>query len=131
MVALTLYRLATGVAFRTLANQFGVGRSTACTSCYHEVIRAIERVLMPKYIRFPEGEELLRNVEQFKDKGGFPQVVAAIDGSHIPIVKPDLANDQNAMDYFNRKSFYSIVLQACVDASGRFCDTCGYAAEGS
>ena len=42
---------------------------------------------------------------------GFPQVAAAIDGSHIPIIRPV----DSASDYFNRKQFYSIILQGAVD----------------
>ncbi|XP_033118392.1 protein ALP1-like [Anneissia japonica] len=52
-------------------------------------------------------------------RGGFPQVVAAIDGSHIQIIAPD----EQVQDYFNRKQFSSINLQACVDSNGLFCDT--------
>jgi hypothetical protein len=40
----------------------------------------------------------------------------AIDGSHIPIKAPYLF----PVDYFNRKGFYSIVLQAVVDHKKKF-----------
>ena len=39
-----------------------------------------------------------------------------VDGSHIPIVRP---HEYSHIDYFNRKQFYSIVLQAVVDY--RYC----------
>jgi len=38
---------------------------------------------------------------------GFPGVVGAIDGCHIPIKQPP----GNANDYYNRKEFHSIILQ--------------------
>ena len=49
---------------------------------------------------------------------GFPQVVGAIDGSHIPILKPI----ECPSDYYNRKGFYSLLLQAVVDSQGLFID---------
>ena len=48
---------------------------------------------------------------------GFPQCCGAIDGSHIPIRAPTL----NPEDYYNRRSFHSI-LQAVVDSSTCFTD---------
>ena len=59
------------------------------------------------------------NIQRFFTKSGFPQVAAAIDGTHIPIRAPE----ENAADYFNRKGYYSVVLQALVDADGKFIDT--------
>ena len=49
---------------------------------------------------------------------GFPQVIGAIDGSHIPILKPT----ESPSDYFCRKGFYSIILQGVVDSRGLFID---------
>ncbi|XP_071963821.1 putative nuclease HARBI1 [Antedon mediterranea] len=117
-VAMTLYRLSTGMPFNKTANQFGCAKSTACT-VYHEVCEAIEAVLMPKFINFPTGQQLKKNMEKFKIKGGFPQVVGAIDGTHIAIIAP---RDQS-QDYFNRKEYFSIVLQGVVDADGMFINT--------
>ena len=47
----------------------------------------------------------------FESTRGFPQVVGAIDGTHIPITRPVC----NQSDYYNRKGFHSIILQAGVD----------------
>ena len=44
--------------------------------------------------------------------------MGAIDGTHIPIIKPD----NNPSDCFNRKGFYSIIMQAVVDSRGLFLD---------
>ena len=46
------------------------------------------------------------------------QTVGAIDGTHIPIIQPE----ESSADYFNRKSFYSIIMQALVDFRGLFMD---------
>jgi hypothetical protein len=57
-------------------------------------------------------------MREFKKVKGFPGVIDAIDGSHIPIAAPS----EYPVDYFNRKSFYSVILQAVVDSKGRFLD---------
>ena len=48
----------------------------------------------------------------FEEQYHFPQIVGAIDGCHIEIKAPP----ENHEDYYNRKQFYSIVLQAIVDS---------------
>ena len=45
-------------------------------------------------------------------------VLGAIDGSHVPVAAPVL----NHSDYFNRKGWYSVVVQAVVDHRYRFLD---------
>ncbi|XP_038055779.1 protein ALP1-like [Patiria miniata] len=42
----------------------------------------------------------------------------AIDGTHIPIIAPD----QYHTDYFNRKGWYSVLLQGLVDHNFKFMD---------
>ena len=51
-------------------------------------------------------------MEEFEGKKGFPQVIGAIDGCHIPIICPK--DDQE--DYHNEKGFYSSILQGFVDS---------------
>ena len=46
------------------------------------------------------------------------QCVGAIDGSHIPIA----GTAMNHTDYYNRKGWYSVILQGVVDHSYRFLD---------
>ena len=48
------------------------------------------------------------------------QCFGAIDGSHIPIITPT----HSPKDYYNRKRFHSIVLQALVDHLYRFFNVC-------
>ena len=114
-VAIALWRLGTNVEYRTISHLFGVGISTACV-IVHEVCRAIVDVLLKRYIRIPTGPQAMDIVRGFEHQWGFPQCFGAIDGSHIPIIAP---KDSHA-DYYNRKGFYSIVLQALVDHQYRF-----------
>ena len=51
---------------------------------------------------------------------GFPQVVGAVDGCHVPIIGPE----QSPEDYINRKGFHSLILQGLVDSDYRFLDIC-------
>ena len=67
------------------------------------------------FINFPKGEaETRKAIEAFQEISCFPQVVGAIDRSHIPIIAPQ--NYSN--DYYNRKQFHSVVLQGVADARG-------------
>ena len=45
-------------------------------------------------------------------------MAGAIDGTHIPVLKPQ----ESSSDYYNRKGFYSILIQAVVSSSGYFLD---------
>ena len=114
-IAIALWRLGTNIEYRTIAHLFGVGLSTACV-IVHEVCKAIVDVLLAKYIKMPTGNEAMEIVRGFEERWGFPQCFGAVDGSHIPILAPS----NNAKDYYNRKGFYSIVLQALVDHQYRF-----------
>jgi hypothetical protein len=54
----------------------------------------------------------------FLEKFNFPNVIGAIDCTHIAIVSPPHQNpNQPALAYFNRKGFYSINVQAVCDSN--------------
>ena len=116
-VAVTLWRLATNVEYRTIAGLFGLGRSTV-GEIVLDTCEVITRMLTHKYVRIPQGNSLQEVIDGFEGRTGFPQVVGAIDGTHIPILRPQ----HSASDYYNRKGFYSIIMQAVVDFRGLFMD---------
>ena len=116
-VAVTIWKLATNVEYRTLAALFGLGRSTV-GDIVVETCQAIATHLLPRYVQIPQGNRLIEIVNGFETCWGFPQVAGAIDGSHIPIIRPD----ESASDYYNRKGYYSIIMQALVDFRGLFMD---------
>ena len=68
--------------------------------------------------RMPTGDRLKRVIARFESRQGFPQVGGAIDGTHIPIKAPVIHPDE----YYNRKCFHSVVLQAVVDSFLLFTD---------
>ena len=114
-VALTLWFLATNADYRTIGHLFGVSKPTVCVVT-KEVCAAVVRVLLPKYVRVPSGDELEKVVKGFRDELGFPQCAGVVDGTHIPIVSPT----ECPADYYNRKGWHSIIMQGMVDNVGRF-----------
>ena len=119
---MTLWRLATGCDYRSVQEIFGVGRSTACT-IFKQCVLAITSILTPRFLRHPTPEEFREMAQVFRDKWQFPQVVGAIDGTHIPIIAPT----EHRNDYYNRKGWYSVVCQAVCDGNLLFWDIyCGW-----
>ena len=116
-VAITLWYLATPSEYCTIAHLLGVAWSTVC-SIVHETVKAIVSVMLQKYIVFPRGQILVSTVDEFEKKWQFPQCAGAIDGCHIPIRPPLL----NHTGYYNRKGWYSIIIQAVVDSDYLFRD---------
>ena len=116
-VAVTIWKLATNCEYRTLSNLFGLGISTV-SSIVTETCQVIAEKLLDKYVYIPTGDALKEIVTGFEHYWGFPQAAGAIDGSHVPIIKPL----ESASDYFNRKGFYSVIIQGLVDFRGLFMD---------
>ena len=98
------------VCFRTLGNLFGVAQSSACLYT-SQVCSVIATYLLKEYVKWPVGSALKEVIQGFASTWGFPQCAGAIDGSHIPIKAPI----HYPKDYWNRKQFHSIIIQAVVD----------------
>lgn len=103
---ITLWVLATPDSYRSVGDRFNVGKSTVFV-CLNKVINAILEKLSSKVIKWPSQQEYQSIAQRF-NRYGLPNVIGAIDGCHIPIKKPS----EHSEDYFNRKKFYSMVLQA-------------------
>ena len=116
-VAVTVWKLATNVEYRTIAALFGIGHSTV-GEIVLDTCDAIGVFLLPKYVLVPQNSLMQEIVDGFQNRWGFPQTAGAIDGTHIPIKRPL----ESAADYYNRKSYYSILMQAFVDFRGIFLD---------
>ena len=114
-LTITPWCLATPAEYRTISHLFGVARSSVC-EIVQETCLAIVDSLLNVYIRFSAGEQLQDVVKNFESKWGVPQCVGAIDGCNIPISVPK----ENHTDYYNRKGWYSMILQGIVDAQYRF-----------
>ena len=108
-VAITIWCLATPCEYQTIGHLFGVARSTICV-VVHEVCKPVVKVLQPKYIQFPTGDQLQTILAGFEELWNIPQCVGAIDGSHMPVLAPT----GNHTDYYNCKGWYSVLVQGTV-----------------
>ena len=91
-VAVTIWRLATNVEYRTLAELFGLGHSTVAEIVL-EPCEAIAQHLLMRYVRFLQGQALTNVVNGFDARCCFPQAASAVYGTHIPIRPQDNPND--------------------------------------
>lgn len=69
-----------------------------------------------RLIQWPTGNEAFRVMEEFQNCCEFPNVIGAIDGTHIKIRAPS----HDPTSYINRKDYHSIILQAVCDRHGKF-----------
>ncbi|KAK5648192.1 hypothetical protein RI129_003084 [Pyrocoelia pectoralis] len=96
---ITLWMLANEECYRSIADRFDVSISTA-------------------WAYFRNTVDAINIVTEFHDRCGFPGVLGAIDGTHIPIATPTYM--QNS--YINRNKYHSIVLQGVCTARYKFID---------
>ncbi|XP_065668041.1 uncharacterized protein LOC136088280 [Hydra vulgaris] len=71
-LAVTLYFLSGSADYRTIANLFGLGKSTVCT-IVHRICKHFVDNLMKKYISLPSREETMEIIVSFEKLYGFPQ----------------------------------------------------------
>ena len=67
--------------------------------------------MLHRFVKIPTGEELAAVIDGFEMKWGFPQCAGEVDRTHIPIV----ALSDCPTDYYNKKGFHSIIMQATAD----------------
>ena len=117
-VAMTLYYLSDEGRLRKTANAFGVSRAFV-SIVIRRVTRAIATFLGPNYIQLPFTEDAVENkVKNFFSRYSIPQCLGAINGTHIEIRQPL----RNSSDYINRKSRFSLNVQAVCDYKYCFMD---------
>jgi len=94
--------------FRCVSDRFDVGKATAWRSVDRVVKTLYVKVGM--FIRWPTIQEAEQNMQNVKELYGFPNVIGAIDGTHIKINAPK----DNSESYINRKGgfiLFNIQLQ--------------------
>ena len=116
-VAVSISRLASGNSMQCIADLYRIGLSSS-QQAVSQFCAAIKKNLLRKFISWPTPAIMDRYAQEFQDLHQIPYVVGAVDGSHIPIVAPNL----HAADYYNRKGFHSILLQGVVSAKCLFWD---------
>lgn len=106
-----------------MGERFGVAESTIL-NCTRKCVKAILAFnQLDEIVSWPSAQAANATERFFSEKTGFPGVVGCIDGSHIPIRAPPVAQ----VSYINRKGFHSIVLQAVCNEHMAFTDS--YAGE--
>lgn len=108
---LTLWTLASKDSFRAISDRFNVSRGCAHYTFMY-TCKLISK-LAPEYIKWPKNEAELKEISsKFNNLRGsesLPNVVGCVDGTHIEITAPN--NDK--ISYYNRKGYYSLILQVC------------------
>ena len=117
VVAMLLKRLGKGLDYRESGDKFGVEASTACDKV-NEAMKYLITTKNHTLNRLQERRNLKEIIDGFSNKWNFPQCLGAVDSTHIPIKAPLIQHT----DYFNRKSYHSIILQAICDSECRITD---------
>ncbi|XP_065197210.1 uncharacterized protein LOC135828714 [Sycon ciliatum] len=115
-LAITLHWLAHGPTFRELARQYAIGKSTA-VHIVHSTVDILFKDMAPRSIRFPEGKELKKTMQEFEDLAKLERCGGAVDGTFMKIKKPQV---QFADCYWCYKKYSAIIILGTVDACGLF-----------
>ena len=122
VLAIGLFRLAHGCSYVAIGLCFNIGTTTVFEAV-QDVVYAL-CALKGRCIKFPETlPEVIAARETFEEISNLPNVVGAIDGTHMRIQAPPVS----AVDYFSRYQKHDTVVQAVVDGRNRFLDvSAGY-----
>ncbi|KAH7940648.1 hypothetical protein HPB49_002747 [Dermacentor silvarum] len=112
-VAVGLYRLCSSAEDRTIADLFGIGKSTMNT-IFREFCKMVIDLLEAEWIQMVGRRELEEHMRERFAVNGFPQVVDALDGCHFGISPPK----ENAADFHNYKG--CVILLTVDDHRYRF-----------
>jgi len=89
----------------------GRGKATVCrivTSVTDSLVRVSRQL-----ISWPTRQRKTDTASGFNILAGFPNVIGAMDGPHVRIIKPG-----EGVDYINRKNYPSINVMAVCDHKG-------------
>ena len=101
-VAVFVWSLATGEWYLSIGISFGIG--TSSVKLYTQQFCIVQHAKRSNFIKFPE--DSTESIIKFPERTKIPNVVVALDGSHIPINEP--SNDPEF--YFNRRHKNSILM---------------------
>ncbi|CAH1982438.1 unnamed protein product [Acanthoscelides obtectus] len=111
----TLRFISTGMAFRSMAFSYRIAHNTIAGIIY-ETCDAIWECFTEKHMPFPTADLLEKSAKDYEQLWNFPNCVASIDGKHMRIKCPKKTGSK----HFNYRGFFSVVLQAKVDAQYEF-----------
>ncbi|CAI7878275.1 unnamed protein product [Closterium sp. NIES-53] len=105
-VLIPIKYFASAVSYVDMAIFFGVSK-TKCHKLVDAFLVHFPRLFKADWVVFPSPEELPGMAAEFKKIKGVPNVVGAVDGTHIPV----RGMENHRTEYYNRKSHYSVQLQ--------------------
>ena len=112
-VIITLRYLATSKMQQCSADDLGPSQQTISRVITDTLEALSDNAILSQFIRFPvTPQETERRKAEFRVIAGFPEVIGAIDGTHIRIVAPR----EYEAEYVNRKRYHSINVQVVFDA---------------
>lgn len=122
VLGIGIYRLAHGNSYVSMAPTFCVGKSTAIEAI-QDVVEALYDI-RHDHIKVPETQaEVEASIQTFDDLSSLPNIVGAIDGSHVTITAPVDSKE----DYFSRYQEYDFIIQGVVNGQQLFIDfACGF-----
>jgi hypothetical protein len=106
-LGMTLLYLGNGCNYRM------VSAATGCATCtvgkhIREMLNILSNQIFSQVVRMPVSAEAKATIAaDFMNRCYIPNVIGAIDGTHIPMSRPS----QSHIDFINRKSFHSMVFQ--------------------
>ena len=107
VLAIGLYRLDHGNSYPTIGPTFNVDRSTVIEAL-QDLVRALYE-LQDDHIKFSETRaELNTSIQSFEELSALPNIVGAIDSSHVRIKAPS----DSAVDYSSRYHQHDFIIQA-------------------
>lgn len=115
--AVTMYWLANGCHYRTVADLFQLHKSTA-NVILHETTQAMDDVLFDKVVNWPAANELSQVMADMDYEHHLPQCVGAIDGSFVHMPTPPVPFAEKYWCY--KGGEHAIILLAVCDARGKF-----------
>lgn len=105
----------TGMSFRNMAFSFRMGKTTV-SNIISEISEYLWESLYRIHMPIPTQKDFQQIAKDFYEIWNFPNCVGALDGKHIRMRCPSNSGSM----FFNYKGFFSIVLQALVDANYKF-----------
>lgn len=91
--------------------------SRTISSIVRDTCEAIWKMLQPLELKPPSSKERWQEIaENFYKKANFPNCLGAVDGKHLRLICPQ----HSGSNFYNYKTYFSIVLLAVVDVDYRF-----------
>lgn len=111
---MTIWILSHSETYQSVGERFGLAVSSVLNYFYQMIQAIVDKI--GSHIQLPNAEERKEISDDFYAQSQIPNIVGAIGCSHIRIKQPP----GDSTDYYNHKSFHSIILQAICDHKLRF-----------